>query len=66
VKSFSRAEAESIFRVYLDNELTSMLNLATLYYTQYAKAKPLQRQVLRILAEFGDRTGHECRTALKS
>jgi hypothetical protein len=43
VKSFSRAEAESIFRVYLDNELTSMLN----------------RQMLRILAEFGHRTGHE-------
>jgi tetratricopeptide (TPR) repeat protein len=41
--------------------LNSMLNLASLYYTQnrYAKAEPLHRQVLRILAEFGHRTGHE-------
>ena len=38
-----------------------MLNLASLYYTQdqYAKAEPLFRQALRILAEFGHRTGRE-------
>jgi tetratricopeptide (TPR) repeat protein len=37
--------------------LNSMLNLASLYYTQnkYAKAESLHRQVLRILAEFGHR-----------
>ena len=41
--------------------LTSMNNLASLYYTQnqYAKAESLHRQVLRILAEFGHRKGHE-------
>jgi hypothetical protein len=41
--------------------LNSMLNLASLYHTQnqYAKAESLHRQVLRILAEFGHRTGHE-------
>jgi hypothetical protein len=41
--------------------LTSMLNLASLYYTQNqcAKAESLHRQVLRILAEFGHRAGHE-------
>jgi tetratricopeptide (TPR) repeat protein len=43
------------------NTLTSMLNLASLYYTQnqYAKAESLYRQVLRIIAEFGHRTGNE-------
>jgi tetratricopeptide (TPR) repeat protein len=53
------------------NTLASMLNLASLYYTQnqYAKAEPLYRQVLRILAEFGHRTGREhphSRTAINN
>jgi hypothetical protein len=40
--------------------LTSMLNLAqTLYAQGDAKADSLHRQVLRILAEFSQRTGHE-------
>src|SRR5271165_5286398 len=66
------AEAEPLYRRALaiteksfgpdhPNVATGLNNLANLFYNtnRLAEAEPLYRQMLRILAEFGHRTGHE-------